>query len=203
MFFSFDGVDGSGKTTQIELFYQWLREQGREVVQCRDPGGTRLGEAIREILLNRNDLAIARRGEMLLYMAARAQLVDEIIAPALASGKTVVCDRFLLANVVYQGHAGGLDVATLWRIGQVATAGLMPDLTFLLDLADQQAATRLDRPLDRMEQQGAAFRTALRSGYLAEAARQPERIVIIDASRTIEDVQREVRAAAAKAFASC
>lgn len=203
MFFSFDGVDGSGKTTQIELFCQWLREQGREVVPCRDPGGTRLGEAVREILLNRNDLAIARRSEMLLYMAARAQLVDEIIAPALASGKTVVCDRFLLANVVYQGHAGGLDVATLWQIGQVATAGLMPDLTFLLDLADQQAATRLDRPLDRMEQQGAAFRTALRSGYLAEAARQPERIVIIDASRTIDDVQREVRAAAAKAFASC
>jgi len=198
MFFSFDGVDGSGKTTQIELFCQWLREQGREVEQCRDPGSTRLGEAIREILLNRNDLAIARRSEMLLYMAARAQLVDQIIAPGLASGKTVVCDRFLLANVVYQGHAGGLDVAALWQVGQVATGGLKPDLTFLLDLPDERAAQRLTRPLDRMEQQGAAFRAALRAGYLSEAGRQPERIAVIDASRTVDEVHAEVRAAAAR-----
>ncbi len=202
-FFSFDGIDGSGKTTQIELFCQWLREQGRQVAQCRDPGSTRLGEAVREILLNRNDLAFARRSEMLLYMAARAQLVDEVIAPALAAGKTVVCDRFLLANVVYQGHAGGLDVAALWQVGQVATGGLKPDLTFLLDLPDGQAAARLDRPLDRMEQQGAAFRAALRSGYLAEAARQPEQIVVIDAGRSIDDVQRDVRAAAGRVLPSC
>lgn len=201
MFFSFDGVDGSGKTTQIELFCQWLREQSLHVVACRDPGSTRLGEAVRKILLEKSEIDIARRSEMLLYMAARAQLVEEVIAPALAAGKTVVSDRFLLANVVYQGHAGGLDVPTLWQVGRVATGGLEPDLTFVLDLPDHQAAGRLNRELDRMEQQGEAFRAALRAGYLAEAARRPERIAILDASRPIEAVQSDVRASAGRELA--
>src|SRR5258708_5597376 len=108
-FFSFDGVDGVGKSTQIDLFSQWLRQLGHDVVTCRDPGGTELGEAVRELLLQRHDLNIGRMAEMLLYMASRAQLVEQVIQPALAAGKTVVSDRFLLANVVYQGHAGGLD----------------------------------------------------------------------------------------------
>ena len=193
MFFSFDGIDGSGKSTQIKLFADWLRERGDEVVVCRDPGSTRLGEEVRRLLLDRPDLNISRRAEMLLYMAARAQLVEEVIVPALAAKKVVVSDRFLLANVVYQGHAGGLDVPSLWQVGHVATGGLEPDLTFVLDLDDTHAAARIDRPLDRMEQQGDAFRAALRAGYLAEAARQPERIVVIDASRTVEEVQAEIR----------
>ena len=100
MFYSIDGGDGVGKSTQIGLFCEWLRERGQEVVTCRDPGSTRLGEAVRELLLNRHDLEIHRRSEMLLYMAARAQMVEEVIRPALDAGKTVVCDRFLLANVV-------------------------------------------------------------------------------------------------------
>ena len=108
MFFSIDGGDGTGKSTQIERFCAWLESLGREVVTCRDPGSTPLGEAVRELLLNRHDLSIHRRSEMLLYMAARAQLVEEVIRPALDEGKTVVSDRYLLANVVYQGHAGGL-----------------------------------------------------------------------------------------------
>src|SRR5688572_15800240 len=106
MFFSFDGVDGVGKSTQIQLFCQWLRESGRDVVICRDPGSTPLGEQIRSILLDSHDLAIDRRAEMLLYMAARAQLVEQVIRPALAAGQTVISDRFLIANIVYQGHAG-------------------------------------------------------------------------------------------------
>ena len=110
MFFSFDGLDGVGKTTQMDLFVEWLRAAGHDVVRCRDPGSTPLGEAIREILLG-HEFAISRASEMLLFMAARAQLVEEVIRPALDAGKTVVSDRFLLANVVYQGHAGGLDVA--------------------------------------------------------------------------------------------
>src|SRR5437868_6589400 len=121
MFFSFDGIDGVGKSTQLELFVQWLRESGRDVVSCRDPGSTELGEAIRKILLADFETPIARRSEMLLYMAARAQLVEQVIRPALARGQVVVCDRFLLANVVYQGYAGGLDVETLWNVGRVAT----------------------------------------------------------------------------------
>ena len=194
MFYSLDGIDGSGKTTQIALFCDWLRGRGQEVVVCRDPGSTRVGEEVRKLLLERDDLGLSRRAEMLLYMAARAQLVDEVISPALASGKTVVSDRFLLANVVYQGHAGGLDVAALWQIGHVATGGLDPDLTFVLDIDDARAAARLHRPLDRMERQGDNFRAALRAGYLAEAARRPDRIAVIDASRDIEEVQAEIRA---------
>ena len=198
MFFSFDGADGGGKTTQQRLFCEWLRSSGRDVVACRDPGSTRLGDAIRQILLSGGGVPIARTSEMLLYMAARAQLVEEVIAPALAAGKTVVSDRYLLANLVYQGHAGGLDLDELRQIGGVATKGLEPTLSFVLDLPDDVAAARLNRPLDRMEQQGDAFRAALRAGYLAEAARQPERIIVIDAARSIDAVQTEIRAAAGR-----
>jgi dTMP kinase len=198
MFFSFDGADGGGKTTQQRLFCEWLRSSGRDVVACRDPGSTRLGDAIRQILLAGDGTPIARTSEMLLYMAARAQLVEEVIAPALAAGKTVVSDRYLLANLVYQGYAGGLDLDELRQIGRVATKGLEPSLSFVLDLPDDVAAGRLNRPLDRMEQQGDAFRGALRAGYLAEAARQPDRIVVIDAARSIDAVQSDIRAAASR-----
>ncbi len=195
MFFSFDGLDGVGKTTQMDLFLAWLAEQGRDVVRCHDPGSTPLGEAIRDILLGHR-LAIARTPEMLLFMAARAQLVEEVIRPALAAGKTVVSDRYLLANVVYQGHAGGLDVETIGRIGQVATDGIMPDLVFVLDMPPQAAAQRIDRQLDRMECQGDQFQARLRQGFLAEAAKDPNRILVIDAARAIQTVQADIRAAA-------
>ena len=109
MFISFDGVDGVGKSTQTELFVEWLREQGQTVVTCRDPGSTELGERLRTLVLKASDIKIDAESEMLLYMAARAQLVAEVIQPALAAGQFVVSDRFLLANVVYQGHAAGLD----------------------------------------------------------------------------------------------
>jgi len=193
MFFSIDGGDGTGKSTQAALFCQWLRGQDREVVACRDPGSTPLGEAVRQLLLDRHDLAIDRRSEMLLYMAARAQLVEEVIRPALAGGKTVVSDRYLLANVVYQGHAGGLDVATLWEVGRIATGGLLPDLTIVLDMPAEDAAKRLDRQPDRMELQGEAFHALVRAGFLAEAARQPERIAVVSAAQTIEQVQADIR----------
>src|SRR5260370_40633024 len=124
------------------LFCAWLGERGQIVVAGRDPGSTPLGEAVRSLLLDRSDLAINRRAEAFLYMAARAQLVDQVIRPALDRGETVVCDRYLLANVVYQGHAGGLDVDELWRVGQLATGGLEPDLTFVLDIGPEVAAKR-------------------------------------------------------------
>jgi len=200
MFFSIDGGDGTGKSTQCELFCGWLRELGHDVVSCRDPGSTPLGEAIRELLLDRHDLEIHRRSEMLLYMAARSQLVEQVIRPALERGKTVVSDRYLLANVVYQGHGGGLDVDMLWEVGRVATAGLMPDLTVVLDLPAEAAAERLDGQLDRMERQGAEFHGRVREGFLAEAARWPDRIVVIDAARPIERVQEEIREAAKRVF---
>ena len=194
MFISIDGGDGTGKSTQAELLAQWLRQQGHDVAACRDPGSTPLGEAIRGILLDRHDLHIHRRSEMLLYMAARAQMVEEVIQPALEQGKTVLCDRYLLANVAYQGYGGGLDVATLWEVGRVATGGLMPELTIVLDVPAEVAAARMARPLDRMEKQGEAFHTRVRAGFLAEAALAPERIVVIDAAQSVEAVQTEIRA---------
>lgn len=196
MFFSIDGGDGSGKSTQAGLFCEWLRHSGRQVVSCRDPGSTPLGEAVRQLLLDRRDLAVHRRAEMLLYMAARAQLAEEVIRPALEQGKTVVCDRYLLANVVYQGYAGGLDVETVWEVGRVATGGLMPDLTFLLDLPAAAAAARITRQLDRMESQGDGFHDRVREGFLTEAARRPAQIVVIHADRPVEQVQADIRAAA-------
>ena len=196
MFFSFDGLDGAGKSTQIDRFCAWLRELGKEVVPCRDPGSTPRGEAVRTILLDAGpELTIGRTSEMLLYMAARAQLVDEVVRPALARGACVVSDRFLLANLVYQGYAGGLDVEGIRAVGRIATGGLEPDLTFLLDMPVAEAQRRLNRPLDRMERQGEAYRERLRAGYLAEAG-QDARIVVVDATESIERVQTRIRAAA-------
>ncbi len=200
MFFSIDGGDGTGKSTQIDRFCRWLESQGREVVTCRDPGSTPLGEAIRELLLDRHDLSIDRRSEMLLYMAARAQMVEEVIRPALEAGKTVVSDRYVLANVVYQGHAGGLDVETLWQVGRIATDDLTPDLTIVLDLPSEAAAARLSGELDRMEQQGAEFHGRVRQGFLDEAARKGERIAVVDASQSIDEVAAEIQAAAKAAI---
>jgi dTMP kinase len=196
MFFSMDGLDGAGKSTQLKRFDEWLRAAGHDVVTCQDPGSTPLGTAIRQILLGRQ-VEIGRTSEMLLFMAARAQLVEEVIRPALEQGKIVVSDRYLLANVVYQGHAGGLDVDEILRIGRVATRGLLPDMVFLLDMPPERAAGRIGRPLDRMESQGAEYRARLREGFLAEAAKDPQRIRVVDASRSIDEVQAELRAAAA------
>ncbi len=195
MFLSFDGVDGVGKSTQIGLFCSWLRELGQEVVICRDPGSTQLGEALRELLLHGFDTPIDRTSEMLLYMAARAQLVEQVVRPALAARQTVVSDRFLLANVVYQGHAGGLDVDALWTVGQIATGGLHPDLTFVLDMDVEAAQCRLNRAPDRMEASGTEFLKHVRSGFLTESQRTNERIVVINADQSVDDVQRDLRTA--------
>jgi dTMP kinase len=200
MFFSFDGLDGAGKTTQIDLFVEWLLGRGHEVVRCCDPGSTPLGEAVRALLLG-HDLRIDRTSEMLLFMAARAQLVDEIIRPALEQGKTVVSDRYLLANLVYQGHAGGLDVETIRSIGRAATRGCLPDLVFVLDMSPECAAGRIDRGRDRMESQGPEYDRRQRQGFLAEAARDPTHLVVVNAAREVAAVHADIRAAAERTLA--
>ncbi len=198
MFFSFDGIDGVGKTTQLRLFCEWLAAQGREPVVCRDPGSTELGEQIRGILLASHDATpIGPRSEMLLYMAARAQLVDEVIRPALAAGQTIVSDRFLLANVVYQGYAGGLDVETVRQVGAAAVGGVMPDCTFLLDMDPAAALARVGRQLDRVESRGDAYRDRLRAGFLAEASAMGPSVHVIDAARSVEVIQGDLRRIAA------
>jgi dTMP kinase len=196
MFFAFDGLDGTGKSTQMDLFVNWLIESGKDVIRCVDPGTTPVGQKIRSLLLG-DEVPIGRMSEMLLFMAARAQLVESVIKPALDAGKTVVSDRYLLANLVYQGYAGGLDVASIREIGRIATQGIMPDIMFVLDMSPDLAAERMQRERDRMEDQDAAFIERLRAGFLAEAKHDP-RIVVIDAARDIESVQADIRAAAGR-----
>ncbi len=192
LFISLDGLDGTGKSTQCRLLADWLRRQGREVIECADPGGTPAGDAIREILLGpRHDMSLAC--EALLFMASRAQLTHEVIRPALDAGRTVVSDRFLLANVVYQGHAGGLDPDQLWEIGKLAAGGLIPDLTFVMDLPVEVALSRRTGPADRVESRDLAYHTRVREGFLAEARRQPETIKVLDANQSIQLVHERIR----------
>ncbi|HEY1067080.1 MAG TPA: dTMP kinase [Pirellulales bacterium] len=192
MFLSFEGIDGAGKTTQVRRLAERLIAEGRMVATCRDPGSTELGDAVRKIVLHEAVAQVGRTAEMLLYMAARAQMVEEVIRPALAAGKVVLSDRFLLSNVVYQGHAGGLDPQALWSVGAVACGGLLPDRTYVLDLEPEAGLARIDRPLDRMEREGLDFRRRLRAGFLLEAARQPERIEIVDAARDAETIHADL-----------
>ena len=169
-FLVLDGPDGGGKTTQAAELARWLRSGGHEVVTCRDPGGTALGDRLRAILLDRDSLHFGTRAEMLMYMASRAQLVDEVIRPALEAGKIVVSDRYLLANIVYQGHAGRLGVEEVGRVGRAATGGLLPDLTLLLDVSTEVARARIVAARDRMEDRPAAYHMAVRDGFLRAAA---------------------------------
>lgn len=195
VFFSFDGIDGAGKSTQIQLFVTWLREQGLDVLTCRDPGTTTLGEAVRAILLGAA-YRIDYRAEMLLYMACRAQLVQEVIRPALEQQKIVVSDRFILANVVYQGCAGGIDPEAVWRVGEIATEDLLPDLTFVLDLAPEEAGRRLGNRQDRLEARGLTYFEKVRAGFLEQAARFPASHLVVDASTSIDEIQTRIRMAA-------
>ncbi len=196
MFFCLDGVDGTGKSTQVQLFAQWLGTKGHDVVVCRDPGSTELGEALRRIVLEHHAMPIHHRSEMLIYMAARAQLVEQVIRPAIQAGKTVVSDRFLLANVVYQGHAGGLPAEEIWEVGRIATGAMTPNLTLVLDMDVSQASNRRNDPPDRMESRGTDYLQRVRNGYLTEASRHPESMIVIDASADIDAVRHAIEVAA-------
>lgn len=191
-FISLDGLDGTGKSTQCRLLADWLRAGGHTVTTCIDPGGTPLGAQLRLLVLHHRP-EIDRMCEALLFMASRAQLLAEVIRPALASGHIVISDRFLLANIVYQGHAGGLDVERLWEVGRFAADGLEPDLTIVLDLPLEQAAQRRGRPADRIESRDTDYQAKLRHGFLAEARRRPDRIRIVDAGPPLADVQKAIR----------
>lgn len=195
VFLSFDGLDGTGKSTQCRALVNWLRGRGRAVTHCIDPGGTELGAKLREILLHGRQAGVGMRAEALLFMASRAQLVAEVIGPALARGEVVVSDRFTLANVVYQGHAGGLDPADLWAIGSFCTGGLEPDLTLLFDLPVEAAVARRGRDADRVESRGVEYQRKVRDGFLLEARRRPDRIAVIDAMPDPDAVADAVRRA--------
>jgi dTMP kinase len=196
LFFSLDGLDGAGKSTQCRLLAQWLRSQNRTVVECVDPGGTELGKHLRSLLLEyRGQMALPC--EALLFMASRAQLVNDVIRPALEAGSCVVSDRYLLANIFYQGHAGGLEVDLLWKAGQLSTGGLQPDLTMILDLPLEVAVKRRKASADRLESRGDDYFAKVREGFLREAEQHPGRMAVVDASQSPDVVQALLRELAA------
>jgi dTMP kinase len=190
VFVSFEGVDGSGKSTQAELLAGHLRAAGRGVVLTREPGGTPLGEAIRELLLGGE--AMTPWAESALFAAARAELVAEVIAPALDRGAWVVCDRFVDSSLAYQGIARGLGVDEVLELNLPVIGGRLPDRTFVLLLDD--AAARLAGAPDRIEREGDAFRARVNDAYHELVDRFPERMVALDGTRTVEDLAAAIRA---------
>ncbi|MBE0536733.1 MAG: dTMP kinase [Phycisphaerae bacterium] len=200
-FIVLDGPDGCGKSTQAHLLAEWIRAQGLDAVGFRDPGDTAVGEKIRDILLDPEHIALGPRAELLLYMAARAQLWEEKIAPALASGACVVMDRWVSSTCAYQGCAGGLGIQTVLRIAADSLERTWPDLTIVLDVDEAAAAARMNRQLDRMEQKGRQYHQKVRQGYL-ELARNYDAVVHLDATVSIEALHDQVIAAVRSRFAA-
>jgi dTMP kinase len=192
-FISFEGSEGCGKSTQIRRFVEWLRAAGREVLLTREPGGTAVGEKVRHLLQHDPEAeAMTPEAELLLFAASRAQLVREVVLPALEAGAWVVADRFLDSTTVYQGVARGLDPEAVRRVNAFAVGPAVPDLTFLLDLdsavGHARAVASSGGRQDRIEAQPPAFFEAVRRGYLDLAAAEPDRIAVIDASATVDEV---------------
>ena len=183
-----DGPDGSGKSTQFRRLCDALRAGGLEVVETREPGGTAVGERIREVLLDPIHADMTVRTEMLLYMASRAQLVERVIRPAVARGATVVADRFVSSTLAYQGTAGGLGQHEIMSVAETAVGGTWPDLTVIFDVDEITASRRLSPLLDRMEQKGLEFHRRVREGYLAQVRARPEAHLVVDASQDVDAV---------------
>jgi dTMP kinase len=190
MFVTFEGLDGSGKSTQADLLYGRLQADGVDVVATREPGGTELGEKLRDLVLHGGH--VGPWAEALMYVAARAQLVDEVIRPALERGASVICDRYLDSSVAYQGVARGLGLERMLELNLAAIGGLVPDRTFLLELDPADVPSRIQRHYDRLEREGDDFRAQAAAGYRELAERFPERIVVLDAARPVEELAEEV-----------
>ena len=202
MFICFDGIDGSGKTTQVRLFCEWLASLRFAFQLVRDPGTTPLGERLRSLLLQAKrtddsgesaEVAIGAKAETLLYMAARAQLVQEAVLPARDRGDIVVADRFLLANLAYQGHGRGADLQTMRSVGSWVVNDGWPDVTFLLDLPAEKGLSRIARQHDRIEAEGPEFLERVRQGFLEEARVYPGRVEILDAEVSPDELQTRIR----------
>ena len=195
LFISFEGPDGSGKSTQITLLKEYLTNRGYDCVITREPGGTKISEEVREILLNPDNSAMGYMTEALLYASARAQLMHEVILPALSAGRAVICDRFVDSSAVYQGIARGLGVKEVYELNRYATQGVLPQLTIHLDLPAEEGIRRKkdQKELDRMELEKAEFHEKVAQGYRDLAELAPERIKTIDATLPVEEIHREVR----------
>lgn len=190
---TFEGGEGSGKSTQIEKLADFLRDQGHQVVTSREPGTTQVGEAVREVLLRTAPDDLAPEAELALFLAARAQLSAEVVRPALAAGKIVLLDRFGDSSVAYQGYGRGLDPERVAALSAFFTAGLEPDLTVLIDVPVEAWKQRSKERPDRMERAGDAFHRRVRQGYREIAMNESERFVVLDGTGSIETVQSAIR----------
>ena len=190
-FITFEGADGCGKTTQLELLANYLKEKNKEVIITREPGARGLGERIRDILLN-CDGEVSDRCESFLFLADRAQHIDIIVNPAVEDGKIVLCDRHIDSSVAYQGYGRGLDIEQIDRLNMIATNGKRPDLTLVFDIDAETSMKRVGTEKDRMESAGIDFFNRVRKGYLELANQEPERIRVLDATKSIEEIHNEV-----------
>lgn len=194
LFISMEGPDGAGKSTQIQLLQDYLKDKGYETIITREPGGTAISEAVRQIILNKEYKEMCEQTELLLYAAARAQLVNEVIRPALNAGKAVICDRFVESSVVYQGIARGIGIDKVYAVNDYALEGLRPQLTILLDLDAEEGLHRKKNQaeLDRMEAEGLEFHQKVVEGYRLLAEREKERIMRISATLPKEDIHAKI-----------
>jgi dTMP kinase len=196
LFITFEGLDGSGKTTQIKLLYEYLKGKGFDVITAAEPGGTEIGRKIRKILLDKKNHEMSYKAETFLFLASRAELVSKIIAPALREGKIVICDRFFDSTVVYQGIARGLGSEKILGMSFWATGGIAPDVTFLLSVKAGRGKKRMDdasKKSDRIELEKNNFRKKVYSGYLNTARRNKDRFVVINGEKNIEDIFKKVK----------
>lgn len=192
LFITFEGADGCGKTTQLNMLKNYLSDRGFDVVATREPGAKGLGEKVREILLN-YDGEVSDRCESFLFLADRAQHIDMIVNPAIEKGQIVLCDRHTDSTVAYQGYGRGLDIDRINMLNNLATAGRMPDLTFVFDVDIETSMKRVGKEKDRMESAGDDFFNRVRRGYLEIAKNEPKRVKVIDSTGSIEDVFEQVK----------
>ncbi len=191
LFITFEGPDGCGKTTQMKLLAEYFEKKGKEVVLTREPGGKGLGEKVREILLN-YDGEVSDRCESFLFLADRAQNIDIIVNPAVTEGKIVLCDRHIDSTVAYQGYGRGLNIDRINMLNNLATNGKKPDLTLVFDVDVETSMKRVGKEKDRMESAGIDFHNRVRKGYLELAKQEPKRIKVLDATKSIEEIHKDV-----------
>jgi len=188
-FITFEGSEGSGKSTQSKLVAQYLKKKKKAVLHLREPGGVKISESIRKILLNVKNTRMTDECETLLYMAARAQVVDEIIMPALKRGMIILCDRFLDSTIVYQGDGNGVNKKFIRQVGAFATRGITPDLTFLFDIETKKGLSRTGIIKDRIERRSLSYHNRVRKGYLQLVEKEPRRIKLIKVNKSKKEIQ--------------
>jgi len=198
IFITFEGPEGSGKSTHSRLLYDFLRKKRFKLLYTREPGGVLISERIRKLLLDPGNKDMDVVCEMLLYMAARAQIVKKKISPALKQGRIVICDRFMDATLAYQGYAGGMDVKIIKDIGDLVTHGILPEVTFLLDIDPKEGLLRSGKNKDRMERKSLSYHRKVRKGYLSIARKEPMRVKVISSVGAIDKTQEYIRQIALK-----